>query len=113
MMHNFLWPWSPGLCSCKVLIRKQDRLCRAHPPPAAPPPMTVRPSWPCLLCLGGAGRAEPQDKHATGDRTHLGNDTQGRLFSSGKSFASAAHPKITWLMQGLSTSGCHQLPEVP
>ena len=31
MVHSFLWPWRPVLCSCKVLIRKQGSAAPCAP----------------------------------------------------------------------------------
>lgn len=70
MMHNSLWPWSPGLCSCKVLIRKQDRLCRAHPPSRRAPSHDCKAIL-ALPTLPGRGRQSRAPRQAC----HWGQNT--------------------------------------
>lgn len=103
MACSFLWPWRPAPCSYNVLIRKQGWSLL---PPGSP--LSWLEGHPGPAHAAWEGQAEqPCDKQATGNRICLGDDTQGRLFSSGKSPASDALPKITRFLRGLMTMGCH------
>lgn len=66
MMHNFLWPWSPVLCSCKVLIRKQGPSL----PPPAPPSLGCKAIL-ALPTLPGRGR----QSRALRQACHWGQNT--------------------------------------